>query len=131
LTARSAPVTFADRSPASLPLPAGDVAQLRAGLVDESTWSSAWEVLAPTNRVLSVLMHLYAGEPTPTVADGLGYSVIQWQPGDIFIQYHDFPGLAGEYLETGLYDLGSLERLPLSAGNRTDTSARVIPPEGP
>ena len=64
---------------------------------------------AQTAAPLSVQAHLYAGEGTPQVADGLGFTSDQWRPGDWFAQLHVFtaPGVA---LETGLYDFTTLER---------------------
>jgi hypothetical protein len=60
-------------------------------------------------------MHLYGeGDGTPSVADGLGFQGIQWQDGDIFIQYHDFGVIPGDYLETGLYDYTTGERLTIT-----------------
>ena len=37
------------------------------------------------------------------LADGLGFTSDQWQPGDIFLQRFAYEQ-AGDYLETGLYD---------------------------
>ena len=72
-------------------------------------------------------MHLYAGNPAPTVGDGLGYSTVQWQPGDIFVQYHQFPDPPGQYLETGLYKHPSIEHLPFQVGERTEKVIQIHP----
>jgi len=86
-------------------------ANFLGGLINGSTWGSIWQTESLTEAPLSVLMHLYTDDPLPSVADGLGYQGIQWQPGDIFIQYHDFGDLPGRYLETGLYNYVTGEHL--------------------
>ncbi len=86
-------------------------ANFLGGLINGSTWGSIWQTESLTEAPLSVLMHLYTDDLLPSVADGLGYQGIQWQPGDLFIQYHDFGDLPGRYLETGLYNYVTGERL--------------------
>ena len=49
------------------------------------------------------------------VADGLGFTSNQWQRGDIFFQRFAFEQ-TGDYLETGLYDYLSGEKLPVENG---------------
>ncbi|MFZ0545864.1 MAG: glycosyltransferase family 39 protein [Candidatus Promineifilaceae bacterium] len=115
LTQQSAPVVTLDGAAVELPITAEDIVRFRGGFASESLWGSAWEVMAMTDRFFSVQLHLYGDAPPPLVADGLGYSIVQWQPGDIFIQLvqAEEPGgsLDGRYLETSLYDLNSGERL--------------------
>ncbi|WP_374686939.1 ArnT family glycosyltransferase [Promineifilum sp.] len=74
------------------------------------TWLTLWRVAEATAAPLSVQAHLYAGDGPPQVADGLGFSSDQWQPGDWFIQRHAFTA-PGEALETGLYDYTTLEQI--------------------
>jgi hypothetical protein len=93
------------------PLDVEGKATLIGGLIDGSTWGSVWQTGSLTEAPLSVLLHLYADNPPPSVADGLGYQGIQWQSGDIFIQYHDFGDIPGQYLETGLYNFVTGEQL--------------------
>jgi hypothetical protein len=114
-----------DGSILELPLQVGDVASFHGGTSNGSVWSSFWQVASTTEQPWSVLMHLYAGEPAPIVADGLGYQVFHWQPGDVFIQYQDFQESAGEFLETGIYNFNSLERLPIGNSDNMGTSVRV------
>ena len=57
----------------------------------------------------AVQAHLPAADGTRQVADGLGYSADQWQPGDWFAQRHAFTA-PGDTLETGLYNYVTLER---------------------
>ena len=45
-----------------------------------------WQVEQATAAPLSVQGHLIAADGTRLVADGLGYSADQWQPGDWFAQ---------------------------------------------
>ncbi len=91
---------------------AGGPAELRAygvGVEDNaSQWVTLWEVVAATAEPLSVKAHLSAGDGPPRVADGLGYPSGQWQPGDWFLQCHDFDA-PGEELATGLYNYVTLE----------------------
>jgi hypothetical protein len=92
---------------------------LLAGYSTEGSWGSAWEVLMSSDRNLSVQLHVYGETAEPMVADGLGFSVVQWRPGDIFIQFVSAEitlGLNGRFLETSLYDLDSGERLDFENG---------------
>jgi hypothetical protein len=79
---------------------------------DGDEWLTQWEVTAATAEPLSVQGHLYTAEPDspPLVADGLGFTSDQWQPGDWFIQRHLFTA-PGDTLETGLYNYATLERI--------------------
>lgn len=85
-------------------------AGLHGYAADGETWLTLWRVSEMTAVPLSVQAHLYAGDGPPQVADGLGFSSDQWQPGDWFIQRHIFAA-SGEVLETGLYDYTTLERV--------------------
>ena len=44
------------------------------------------------------------------MADGLGFTADQWQPGDRFAQRHLF-ATPGDTLDTGFYNYATLERL--------------------
>jgi hypothetical protein len=125
LTALSEPVTLADGSPLAPPVAAGDVAHFIGGWVDGSLWASGWQAASVTEIPLSLLMHLYSDDPLPTVADGLGFSPAQWEPGDIFIQFHDFGTVSARFLETGLYDYTTGERLPLEIGDAEATTVQI------
>jgi hypothetical protein len=128
LTVSSGRVTSTDGSPVALPVAFDDTAQLIGYRVDEQNWWTVWEVLSATEAPLSVAAHLYPGSPSPQVADGLGYSSAQWQPGDLFIQFHDFTVDEGaHYLETGLYNYLSGDRLPLSADLSAAGPLRLYP----
>jgi hypothetical protein len=73
-------------------------------------------------------MHLYDGSGSPPlVGDGLGFVTAQWRPGDIIIQYHDFDLAEGEFLETGLYDYTTGERLPFLLGGASEPAIRIYP----
>ena len=70
---------------------------------------------------LSVQAHLLDADGNVlAVADNLGYSSDQWQPGDVIGQRFYFGDVSGgAFLETGLYDYvtgrryGPLHRLPV------------------
>jgi len=110
--------------PLKSPLAIEGTAQFLGGLIYGSVWGSMWQTESLTEAPLSVLMHLNVGEPTPSIADGLGYQGIQWRSGDIFIQYNDFGTLSGQYLETGLYDYTTGERLKFDDGGEV---VRIYP----
>ncbi len=96
----------------NLPVSFGETAVLINYRAKESTWQTIWQVNAPTTEPLTIAAHLYADAPTPSVADGLGFTSDQWQPGDWFIQTHQFDAeVNGRYLETGLYNYLTGERL--------------------
>ena len=110
--------TLADGTPLPLPLAFGETAALLGYRQDGFDWWTGWEIEGETAVPLTIAGHLYAGEPTPLVADGLGFTSEQWQPGDIFFQRFAF-AQSGDYLETGLYDYLSGEKLPITDGDMT------------
>jgi hypothetical protein len=96
-----------------------------------------WQVLAPLDRDYTVFTHLL-GEHNPATngplwaghdgqPDGGHYPTTAWQPGQIILDVHPLPipvdAPAGEYqLETGLYFLESMTRLPAA-----DTAGNPLP----
>lgn len=107
---------------ASLPVRFGDTADLTGYLVTDSVWWTIWQVQAPPNEPLTIGAHLTGAASTPLGADGLGFTSEQWQPDDWFIQMHSFEaGSDGRYLETGLYNYLTGERLPSNSNGRTGT----------
>ncbi len=127
----SGPITSTDGRTLEPPLMIPGLAQLLGGLANGTTWGSIWQSETLTEAPLSVLMHLYGAESGPFVADGLGFQGIQWQPGDVFIQYHDFAGIDGQYLETGLYDFSSGDRLPIAEAGTEIRIYRLLAPQDP
>ncbi len=126
LVSQSGPIMTDDGKSIVTPAEAGDVVDFLGGLVNDPIWGSIWLTKKQVETPFSVLMHLYSEGDAPSVADGLGYQGIQWQDGDIFIQYHDFSDTQGDYLETGLYDYTTGERLLITdAGD----SVRVYRPD--
>ncbi len=85
----------------------GGAAELRGYGARGAEWMTLWQVEQATAAPLSVQGHLIAADGTRLVADGLGYSADQWQPGDWFAQRHVF-AVPGDTLETGLYDYVTL-----------------------
>ena len=73
---------------------------------------------------LSTLLHLYGQATGIQVGDGLGFEPVQWQPGDLFLQYYDFGTASGQFLETGLYNYVTMEQLPFEAAGGA-TAVRV------
>jgi len=75
-----------------------------------------WRVKEIPARPLSLMGHLLGADGAPVaVADGMGFPVDQWQPGDLILQQHRLPLPAdappGEYtLATGAYWLDTMER---------------------
>jgi len=94
----------------------------------ETTLDTFWRVDTLTDRPPSLMAHLLNAEGlVVAVADGLGTSIENWQPGDIIVQRHNFqiPDTQGEpyYLQTGAYWLDTIERWAVSGedGNSADT----------
>lgn len=121
--------SLADNNSAGLPLLVGGTAELIAYRVEQGTWSTIWQVQAATSAPVTVAGHLYTDAAVPAVADGLGYTSEQWQPGDVFIQHHTFDAaLNGRFLETGLYNYLTGERLTFAESGRSGTFIRLLPP---
>jgi hypothetical protein len=56
--------------------------------------------------------------------------LVQWRPGDVFIQIYNVGSSArSRYLETGLYNYLTNERLPFSVGNSTGEFVRLPVPD--
>ena len=114
-------VTLPDGTPVDLPVEVMGEMGRTAMLIgywretggDGERWATVWRAANEDVQGLTIAAHLYGDGPTPTVADGLGFTATQWEPGDVFAQYHSFPvSVTGEYLATGLYEFTSGERLP-------------------
>jgi hypothetical protein len=87
-----------------------------------------WQVLEPDDETLSITAHFYGDEPTPIVADGLGFSSEQWQKGDLFIQAHAYaPGVHVRFLETGLYNYLTGEPVAVSGYDSAGDRVRLYP----
>lgn len=94
------------------PIATNSAANLMGYVTQPAEWWTIWQVQATPTGPLTVAAHLYAAEPTPVVADGLGFTSEQWQPGDWLVQMHRFAGVEnGRYLETGLYNYLTGQRL--------------------
>ncbi len=119
--------SLADGTPLTLPVSFGETAALLGYRQDGFDWWTGWEIGKETAVPLTVAGHLYAGDPTPLVADGLGFTSDQWQPGDVFFQRFAYEQ-TGDFLETGLYDYLTGERLPVPGG---DGSLVRLLPESP
>ncbi|MEZ4515652.1 MAG: glycosyltransferase family 39 protein [Chloroflexota bacterium] len=96
-----------------LPQAVGDAAELIGYQVEGNRWLTYWRVTAVPDAPLSIQAHLLdAGGTVLSVADGLGFSSDQWQPGDLLVQRFDFgDATGGVALETGLYNYVTLESL--------------------
>jgi hypothetical protein len=129
--ATSGRVTLTDGRVVALPVAFDETAQLIGYRSGEQDWWTVWKVTSPAQGPLSVAAHLYSESVSPQVADGLGFSSDQWQPGDLFIQLHRFAPVGEvEYLETGLYNYLTGDRLPLSAGLSGAGPLRLYPDHG-
>jgi hypothetical protein len=102
---------LADITPVSPPVQFGTAVTLTGYQIVNTDWWTLWQVQAALAEPVTLAAHLYADDPTPLVGDQLGFSSEQWQPGDWFVQMHHFEG-DGRYLETGLYNYVTGERLP-------------------
>ena len=123
---QKAQFTTTSAAPVQPPLPSDELAYLVGGFANGSTWASVWQARSATAAPVSVLMHLYEdGDSTPVVGDGLGFVASSWQPGDIFVQYHDFDPADGQFLETGLYDYTNGQRLPFELDGTAESAIRI------
>ncbi len=132
IAGRSEGFALADGSPVELPVAVDGLAYLVGGFANGPIWGSIWETEAGTGAPISILMHLYLDDPaaddlSPAVGDGLGFVASQWLPGDLIVQYHDFGLEDGRYLETGLYDFTTGERIPFSVDGAAEPAIRVYP----
>jgi hypothetical protein len=117
--AATAPTTLVSTAPVSVPLSldgpldfAGvEVFQTADALEVESWWLVKH---GPVARPLSLMAHLVgASGQTFAVADGLGFSPLEWTPGDVLVQRHVFPAPAGDtelWLRAGAYWLNDGRR---------------------
>ncbi len=72
-----------------------------------------WRVKERPTRPLSLMAHLVTPDGTTLdVGDGMGFTIDQWQPGDVIIQRHRLHGdyHEGETFRIGGYWLDTLER---------------------
>jgi hypothetical protein len=111
-----------------IPIPVGDLARSLGGTRVDSTWTSIWQAEQPTDRPLSIKMHLIDDQDQIMVGDGLGFSPIQWKKDDIFMQFLEDPDSSGKYLETGIYNYDSGEELPLVIAGKTLPTIRIHAP---
>ncbi|MGB3714324.1 MAG: hypothetical protein WA996_07840 [Candidatus Promineifilaceae bacterium] len=125
---RSTKITTGSGKLLNPPVHVGDVASFQGGWVDETFWATVFQVEDTADEPLSVLFHLHTADQNVVVADGLGYPVNQWRPGDLFIQYHDYMGVSGQYLETGLYNYSTGDRLEIQTIDGAVSSVRLSPP---
>ena len=96
-------VELEDGTAVTLPHTLANTIQLHSYTSVGDTWYTLWRVNTTTNDPLSLQAHLYTGESLPLVADSLGFSSDQWQPGDWLIQRHHFPDQPQAlFMETGL-----------------------------
>ena len=121
-------ITLQDGSRVQPPIALGDTAQLVGYRSEELAWWTVWQVLKPASEPLSVAAHLFVGESSPIVADGLGFTSDQWNTDDLLIQLHSFPSSTGaEFLETGLYNYLTGERLMVTGGDSRGDRVRLFP----
>ena len=119
----------ANNRPISLPVRFGQTVELAGYEMDRQNWHTVWQVYGPAPAPLSIKSHFFYGEPPPVVADGLGFSSEQWQPGDIFVQWYALDQAApAAFLETGLYNYLDGEPLTFEAAGQNERDVRLAPP---
>jgi hypothetical protein len=78
-----------------------------------------WQVLQAADPPLAIFVHLLDAHSVVVGSyDGLSVSPTSWEPGDVFIQWHNLPveptALEGEYqVELGFYSPATMQRLPI------------------
>lgn len=126
MTAWPGGVSLANGVALKRPFPINHTANFLGYQQNNTTWLTAWQVESTPTEPLSMMAHLQGSETAVQVADGLGFSSDQWQPGDVIVQQHVFEG--GEtavFLRTGLYNYVSGKQLPLD--NQSDTTFQLLP----
>ena len=104
------------------PIRAGELAELLGGVQESGRWASIWQALGSTDLPLSVKIHLLGGSPEPLVGDGLGFSPVQWSPGDIFFQFIEDASSSSQAMETSLYNYATGEIIPFREnGNQVES----------
>ena len=93
----------------------GATSALQSNELEITTW---WKVDGPSPEwPTSIMAHLLSAEgETLGIADGLGFTVENWLPGDVIIQRHRFELQSPPselWLRTGVYWLVSGERWPV------------------
>ncbi|HID52226.1 MAG TPA: phospholipid carrier-dependent glycosyltransferase [Anaerolineae bacterium] len=113
----------------TLPVVVGDTVVLAGYQQDGSDWWTIWQAQKTPEMPLTVAGHLYAEAPPPIVSDGLGFTGEQWEAGDVIWQRHEFDlGADSRYLETGLYNYLTNERLPfILNGQEIEAFVRLMP----
>jgi len=99
---------------ADTPASSDKVKFLGAALSTSNAVITFWQALGPADPQLSIFGHHLAPDGyTLEGSDGLGFSPIEWQAGDIFLQWHSFtsPFGEGEVFETGVYNWQTNQRL--------------------
>jgi len=98
----------------------------------EATLDTFWRVETLTDRPPSLMAHLLGADGlVVAVADGLGTSIENWQPGDVIVQRHRFqiPDNQGGpyYLQIGGYWLDTMERWEASSEDGDSADSILIP----
>jgi len=60
------------------------------------------------------------------VGDGLGFSPVQWSPGDIFFQFIEDASSSSQAMETSLYNYATSEIVPFRV-NGNQVESLIIP----
>jgi len=102
---------------------------------EELVVTTAWKVRSrPGDFTLALFAHLVDPGRAVSVGDSLGYSAIQWLPGDVFVQQNGLKvpaGAAGTYwIEVGIYSLASGDRLQVLEGGRAVADRVLLGPVG-
>ena len=108
------------------PIRAGELAELLGGVQESGRWASIWQALGSTDLPLSVKIHLLSSSPEPLVGDGLGFSPVQWSPGDIFFQFIEDASSSSQAMETSLYNYATSEIVPFRV-NGNQVESLIIP----
>jgi len=119
----------ADVHTATLPVRFGDVASLLgfqiqgASSLQQISVTTYWEAGSRTTAPLSLFVHaIDANGQVVAPEDRLDAPIEDWQPGDLIAQVHrlTLPEQTGAlWIEIGLYDPNSGERLPVLVNGRT------------
>jgi hypothetical protein len=88
-----------------------------------------WQAGSPITKPLELFVHaLDSNAVVAAAADGWGAPPIGWQPDDLIVQVSRLnlaPDAGPVWIEIGIYDPGSGERLPVIIGGR-DVGQRLL-----
>jgi len=126
--------------PLSLPVALSDELSFLGydlSITDIVSITTAWRVSAPPSGPRAIFVHLLAADGSVTVQwDGLDVPMEGWRPGDtiiqrVFLPLPDVPTGSSYWLQAGVYNPSTLERLPVIVNGSRSADRILLEPIGP